>query len=68
MNKHCIFRLGCTTIFFSVICYTAATSAAWFDEKLVVANPRGLVGLSSQADQHVAENRRAVEDYDVVGV
>lgn len=28
-----------------------------------MANPRCLIGLSSQADQHVAENRWTVEDY-----
>jgi len=45
-----------------------ATDIAWLDEQLVVANPRGLIGLSSQADQHVAENRWTIEDYDIFDV
>jgi len=46
----------------------ATLLCAWLDEQLVMANARGLIGLSSQADQHVAENRWPVEDYDVFDV
>jgi hypothetical protein len=45
-----------------------ATDIAWLDEQLVVANPSGLIRLSSQADQNVAENRWTIEDYDVFDV